>query len=111
MRITFDLTEQQAMALIEDGRMDVDWIAHSDLDGHLALCEFRDAIVEALPNGFAIERIKDIAWHTNPTVCANCLGSGKAWAMQGGPHGVGSMGKCWICKGTGEPTPQGEPDA
>ncbi len=67
MRITFDLTERQAMALIEDGRMDVSWIAHSALDGHLALCEFRDAIVEALPNGFTIERIKDIAWHQEGT--------------------------------------------
>jgi DnaJ-class molecular chaperone len=44
-----------------------------------------------------------IAHGDHPTVCANCLGSGKAWAMQGGPYGIGSRGKCWVCQGTGKP--------
>ncbi len=44
-----------------------------------------------------------IAHGRNPTVCSDCLGSGTVWAMQGGPYGIGSRGKCLVCNGTGKP--------
>ena len=50
-----------------------------------------------------------VAHGTNPTICSECLGSGRVWNMQGGPYGIGRRAKCRTCGGTGEPlTPPGD---